>query len=413
MPPRGGQRNATKLMAVNNDNPDQVISYDSLTAAAKAFEVHHSTISRAVERGTILNGFKFTRLETPTEESSDVVISSLQPPTQHGILTLWEEVDEMFKGSKIRYTKEQPIKVSVFDIIRIITGNTNPHMTYARLQQGDAEALTFCENFQFSGMGERPTPVCTVPQVIELINILPGARAKRFRSSGAKVLVRFLGGDETLIDELRENAERMEQMASTSNGENPMQMFQLPDGMTGANASCSVMLSPSMKDKTVADMRGPCTYLILFQYNDKLAIKFGWTKDLKKRIREHYRYYPQMRVWWARQCTYNELAEKTERLFKGKMTAYLDQIKLGSKVSTEILIGVSPEVAEQQMEAAFEIVSCEHSMHNPLALKELELKKMALELELSKQQVAKQQVETEKLRLILEMHRQGVAVPLS
>ena len=396
MPPRGGQRTATKLMAVSESNPDQVVSYDSLSAAAKALEVHHSVIGRALERGTAVNGFKFRRLETPTTQ--DTVTEIAPQPTQQGVLTLWEEVDELFKGSKIRYTRDEPIKVSVFDVIRTVTGVTNPRCAFASLQQQYAEVVAETYHFQFSGMGERPTPVCTVPKMIELINVLPGARAARFRSAGAKVLVRFLGGDETLIDEVRENAEHMAQVASTSNGENPMQMFQLPNGMTGANATCSLMLSPLMQGKTVADMRGPCTYLILFQYRDKPAIKFGWTKDLQKRIKDHHRMYPQMRVWWAIQCTYSEVAESTERLFKGKMSAYLEQVQLGTKTSTEVLIGVSPEVAQQQMQAAFDTVACENSMHNPLAMKELEIKKMALE--------------NERLRLMLELHRQGVSVPL-
>ena len=416
MPPRGGQRTATKLMATSESNPDQVVSYDSLSAAAQALGVHHSTIGRALDKGTVVNGFKLMRLEAP--QQSETTVNDIPSPFD-GVFTLWEGVDELFKGSKIRYTNEEPVNVSVFDVIRTITATTNPHLTYARLQQEFAEVLTQFGLHQFSGMGERPTPVCTVSQVIELINVLPGVRAGRFRRAGAKVLVRFLGGDDTLIDEVRENAERMAQVASTSNGDNPMQMFQLPNGMTGANAACSLMLSPSMQGKTVADMRGPCTYLILFQYKDKPAIKFGWSKDLQKRIKDHHRLYPLMRVWWAIQCTYSEVAESTERLFKGKMGAYVEQVQLGSKTSTEVLIGVAPEVAEQQMQAAFDTVTCENSMNNPIVMKELELKKLALELELSKQEVAKQQSETEKmalenerLRLMLELHRQGVSVPL-
>lgn len=404
MPPRGGQRIATKLMATSETNPDQVISYDSLSAAAQALGVHHSTIGRALDKGTVVNGYKLRRLEAPAQET-DVV--ALPQPTQQGVLTLWEEVDEMFKGSKIRYTTEEPKKVSVFDVIQTVTGITNPRVTFANLQQQQAAVVNQFYNYKFSGMGERPTPVCTVPQVIELINVLPGARATRFRAAGAKVLVRFLGGDETLIDEVRENSERMTQLATTSNEDNtnPVRMFELPNGMTGANAACSLMLSPSMQCKTVADMRGPCTYLIMFQYQDKPAIKFGWTKDLHKRIKDHHRMYPQMRVWWATQCTYSEVAEKTERLFKGKMGAYVEQVQLGSKTSTEVLVGVSPEVAEQQMQDAFDTVACENSMHNPLAMKELEIKKLAVENE-------KMALENERLRLMLELHRQGVSVPL-
>lgn len=48
--------------------------------------------------------------------------------------------------------------------------------------------------------------------MIELINLLPGERAARFRQAGAKVLVRVLGGDETMVDEIRDNAAKIEQV---------------------------------------------------------------------------------------------------------------------------------------------------------------------------------------------------------
>jgi hypothetical protein len=413
MAPRGGARQPTRIFAVSESNPDTVLSFDSLSAAAKGLQVAgHSIVRKALMHGEVLNGYKLSPL--PESVVPAKVSNIVQSDERQRVFTFMEEVDELFRGSKVRYTSQEPVLVSVYDIIKVITGCSNPHMSYATLQQHYQELISQFRTYQFTGSGERPTPVCTVPQVIELINVLSGVRAARFRSAGAKVLVRFLGGDETLIDEVRENSERMAQLASTSNEENTnsVRMFELPNGMTGANAERSFMLSPSMQGKTVADMRGPCTYLIVFQYQDKPAIKFGWSKDFHKRIKDHHRMYPQMRVWWAIQCTYSEVAEKTETLFKGKMEAYLEQVQLGAKTSTEVLIGVSPEMAEQQMQAAFDTVICENSMNNPLALKELELKKLALELEISKQEVAKQQAETEKLRIMLELHRQGVSVPL-
>lgn len=264
-------------------------------------------------------------------------------------------------------------------------------------------------NLQFSGAGERPTPVCTVPKMIELINVLPGDRATKFRVAGAKVLVRFLGGDDSLVEELRENAERMEAIAHEGQS-NTMNMFELPKGMTGANAVCSLMLSPSMQGKTVADMRGACTYLLLFKHQGELAIKFGWTKDLQKRVRDHYRVYPDMRIWAAWMCRFQEVAVETEKLFKGKMGAYIKEVQVGSKLRTEVLVGVEPKDAEAQMQDAVDTVTSELSMHNPMAIKELEIQKLQIELELSKQRTLQQQgevelakQETERLRLMLQL----------
>jgi hypothetical protein len=405
MPPRGGARQAIKIIAVSESNPDEVLSFDSMTAAAKGLNIaHHSTISRALMRNGTVNGYKLTQMQDNTQDTdTQASTSETDTATAHqGVLTLWEEVDELFKGCKIRYTTEDPKRVSVYDIIKAITGVVNPRDAFAKLQQEKKELVGEFYKLQFNGAGERPTPVCTVPQMIELINVLPGTRATRFRSAGAKVLVRFLGGDDSLVEELRENAERMEAIAHEGQS-NPMNAFELPKGMTGANAVCSLMLSPIMQGKTVADMRGACTYLLLFKHQGELAIKFGWTKDLQKRVRDHYRMYPDMKVWAAWMCQFQEVAVETEKLFKGKMTAYLQQIQLGSKVSTEVLVGVDPKDAEAQMQDAIDTVTSEMSMHNPIVLKELEIERLRLQVELAKQ-------ETERLRLMLQLQsREPVA----
>lgn len=164
-----------------------------------------------------------------------------------------------------------------------------------------------------------------------------------------------------------------------------------------------MLLSPSMQGKTAADFRGPSTYIILFKYGDKAAIKFGWTKNLRNRVKEHYNMYPEMKVWFALDCKFSECADGTEKLFKGKMSAYLQTIQLekkndNSKPSTEVLFNVCPEKAEEQMRAAYEVVCNEYSIHNPLVLKDLEIRKLELE-------VAKIQAEEAKLNAMIELKR--------
>ena len=125
-------------------------------------------------------------------------------------------------------------------------------------------------------------------------------------------------------------------------------------------------------------------------------------------MREHYRQYADMKVWAAWTCQFQEVAVEAEKLFKGKMTAYLQQVQVGNKNSTEVLMGVEPADAEAQMQDAIDTVTSEMSMHNPLALKELEIKKLQLELELQKQRTLQQQNEVERLKLLLELRRNNV-----
>lgn len=419
MPPTGGPRTPMRVIATSTTNADDIRTYDSLSSAAKALGLKgHNALKKAIEKQQPIEGFIVAALVPPQPETLPIPVAELQDT----FFTFRDDVDEMFRGRKVRYTKEQPVKVSVFDIIKTITATTNPRPAYTNLQLQYPAVVNGFSNFQFPGMGERLTPVCKVNEMIEIINVLPGPRAARFRQAGAKVLVRYLGGDESLIDEIRENAQKQEEAATDPS--NHMNMFQLPDGLTGMNAACSVMLSPTMQGKTVADMRGPCTYIIVFEHAGATAIKFGWTKNLKNRVKDHYRAFPNMRIWCAIDCRFTECAEQTEQLFKGKMSAYLQTVQLetrggSNKNHTEILVNVQPERAEQALQIAYSTVCSELSLHNPMLQKELEIQSLRLKLELeatkahaetekAKAEAERVKAETAKLQALLELKRLGV-----
>ena len=53
---------------------------------------------------------------------------------------------------------------SVFDMIRVLGGQKNPHQPWERLCAAHPEVLTKCENLQFPGAGQRETPVATTKE---------------------------------------------------------------------------------------------------------------------------------------------------------------------------------------------------------------------------------------------------------
>ena len=63
---------------------------------------------------------------------------------------------------------------------------------------------------------EYPTPIATGAEIIEIIWQLPGAA--EFRRNCAKVCVRYLGGDETLVQEVRMNRRLQEQLQMEAPG---------------------------------------------------------------------------------------------------------------------------------------------------------------------------------------------------
>ena len=69
---------------------------------------------------------------------------------------------------------------------------------------GGKKSYTFAYTFtKFPGQGQNDTPVTDARGVVTIINSLGGSRAAKFRQKFADTLVRYLGGDETLIGEIQ------------------------------------------------------------------------------------------------------------------------------------------------------------------------------------------------------------------
>ena len=111
--------------------------------------------------------------------------------------------DDDFKGAQIRATLEYPRRVSVFDAIGAITGNANPHKTWHDVSGRFPEVLTRCENYKFPGRRQRETPITDAKGLVLIMNLLLGERAAKFRAKEADVMVRYLGGDPSLVAEIK------------------------------------------------------------------------------------------------------------------------------------------------------------------------------------------------------------------
>ena len=107
------------------------------------------------------------------------------------------------KDQRIRATAECPKRVAVYDVIKVITGNVNPHDTWNNLSCKFPEELGQTEFYTFPGKGRQTTPVVGARGLVTLMNLLKGDSAARFRAAEADVLVRYLGGDLSLIAEVQ------------------------------------------------------------------------------------------------------------------------------------------------------------------------------------------------------------------
>ena len=69
------------------------------------------------------------------------------------------------------------------------------------------EVCTTCTNLRFPGRGQRDTPVTDAEGIVTIIMLLPGRAAASMRQSAANVMVRYLGGDLSLVREVMQNHE--------------------------------------------------------------------------------------------------------------------------------------------------------------------------------------------------------------
>ena len=109
-----------------------------------------------------------------------------------------------FDMHRVRTTNECPRRVSIFDVIKAVTGKENASWAWTQLQQRYVD-ITDSDVYKFPGGRHRATPVTDARGLVTIINLLPGRKAAEFRTASAEVLVRYLGGDETLVSDIKRN----------------------------------------------------------------------------------------------------------------------------------------------------------------------------------------------------------------
>ena len=125
---------------------------------------------------------------------------------------------------KIRTTEN--LDISLFDMIMAVTGKNNNDAgeAFRTVCKRHPEVQEKILNFKFPGRGQRDTPVANLATMVEIIMLLPGSTAATVRVEASKLLVRYLGGDLKLVDEVRTLRHVQEQL-TTHDPQHPMRAF--------------------------------------------------------------------------------------------------------------------------------------------------------------------------------------------
>ena len=121
-------------------------------------------------------------------------------------------------GKRVRKTNETPPRVSVIDLISVIDDIDNKQASkiVGRLKDQYPDVSPMWGNLKFPGKGQKDTPVTDARGVVTIINLLSGRRAAQFRAASADVIVRYLGGDTSLIAEINRNADAQQHLPTNN-----------------------------------------------------------------------------------------------------------------------------------------------------------------------------------------------------
>ena len=181
--------------------------------------------------------------------------------------------------SRIRKTKDVPPRVSVFDVISSLLGAKNPWQVWRDLSIKFPAVLQLVEDCKFPGERQRETPVADAREIVHIIMLLPCRAAAPVRAKAAEVLVRYLGGDPSLIPDVQANRERQEHLAREE-PDNPARIF-------GEDVE-SQLSSPLLYDKA-PELKGATHHYALRSTAFPGLFKTGSSKDPYKRLQNEER----------------------------------------------------------------------------------------------------------------------------
>lgn len=316
----------------------------------------------------------------------------------------------VFKGreNEIRITEDKMI--SAFDFIKVVGGHKKPKNVWYDIEKRYKNELAlFSGQFKFPGRGKTLTPVINVNGMVKLLFWLPGEMAKKFRSTSAETMIRYLGGDLSLLDEIKtidnEHNTNPNNIAKFFREEvNSNKLFN-KDQINHSNN-----LINHFKDKK------DIFYMFSFKYLEEWYSKFGIVGEVREfynRVLEHQKEFEDICFHLVLQCNN---VYKIENEFKETSIYSINKTKIPKKnggYHVEIL-KLSEIVTTESIKNEMIRVAGDRILDPPPEYSELNTKDLSLDIEKEKtkqielQEQTKQieiQEKTKQLQLELEILR--------
>jgi hypothetical protein len=246
-----------------------------------------------------------------------------------------------FSGHKIRITPDK--KVSVFDTIKVFCNAYESKKVWYDLIDKYPELNNLIITFKFNGQGQKETPVMDSNGLIELIMLLPGKHAADMRKKFAETIIRYLGGDLSLIDEIKENNKIQDSLDKND-----------PRKLTLANTDKAILqIDTFCKENNIDDVfiqscngKTGCYILFIGIHKNQFILKFGNTgTSANGRLDAHYSKFnnindpdfePGIRVVYFKETLHYASVEKEFKRQLKCLNMYLGKYKIGNITSIEL-----------------------------------------------------------------------------
>ena len=391
-----------RVYAVSSTDATERLTFPSCSAGGaylkqqlNGTEDYNRGVSRYVNTNKPYKGYIWTRPQTQVHQAL-----TSTPMITNGQQNELAFIVNNANGKKIRITPETPRRISIYDLIAVVSSCKCPARVYADMCTNHPEVVRQAQNFKFEGAGQRPTPVTDIKGAVMIMNLLPGRAAAVFRQTTADVFIRYVGGDETLIAEVKRNAEVQQALPE----DNPM---RLCGEAVAERNNCVVEVnvprqgydvfkftSPTMEGQYLDDFIDEnVVYLLSFADS---YIKFGKSENNWERMKKHIKTYPDAQLY----CMYRvKYMKRIENKFKSKMISrgLLRNVTINNNMYNEIATGISLPEAEALLVET--ITDCDEDDITRIRLEELAIEKLRIETEL---ETEKQQTKLSALKLLLE-----------
>lgn len=222
-------------------------------------------------------------------------------------------------------------KGSIYDAIKLVTGNANERDVFGRLKITNPEVVAKVDNIKFPGKGQKETPCADAVTLVEIAYLCPGKAAAKFRRQGAELLCRALAGDLSLVDEIIEKHAEVDQetqeklLSGTSS--TLEQANAVPKAFKYITESHPLLMQPAYYHTCHVGEDGTGKRYLKVGESNNVHARCLETDQKNKTHYHHVIPMPNVQIKMRTEKTVKMMASKLDLL--GYQNEYLDPIKIG------------------------------------------------------------------------------------